>query len=117
LTGKVNNGELEADVLEQARKLQHLLPPKPAGALTLLANRPDADVVVVGHVGLEGVAELKGLRSRLPLEHPVAIRWWSYQRRELPSTPDHLEGWLQQRWIEVDQWVTGHLVERDQGSV
>jgi 1-acyl-sn-glycerol-3-phosphate acyltransferase len=105
LAAKAEAGELAPEVVEYARGLRNLLPPKPAGTLTLLANRPDADVVILGHVGLEGVAQLKGLRRRLPLTHPVVVRWWSHRRDELPQDPDELEDWLQQRWIELDRWV------------
>ena len=112
LKGKVERGELGGDVLEQANKLEYLLPPKPAGALAMLSNRPEADVVVVGHVGLEGVAELKGLRSRLPLVHPVVVRWWNYKRSELPTSAEELEDWLQHRWVELDKWVSDVLADR-----
>ncbi len=112
LTRKVEAGELEAEVVEYANRLKALLPPKPAGTMALLANRPDADVVLLGHVGLEGVAEVRGLRRRLPLSHPVAIRWWTYQRSQIPDDLDKLEAWLQQRWLELDRWVADTLAGR-----
>lgn len=93
-------------LIERAEALKALLPPKPAGALALLRSQPNADVVVVGHVGLGGVAELRGLRQRLPLSNPVVVRWWTHRRNELPATDDALTQWLGERWIELDRWVT-----------
>jgi len=109
LNRKVSAGELEPDVLEQVNRLENLLPPKPAGTVTMLTNRPDADVVILGHVGLEGVAHLRGLRHRLPLRKPVVVRWWVHPRGELPTDPEQLEDWLQDRWVELDRWVTDAL--------
>jgi 1-acyl-sn-glycerol-3-phosphate acyltransferase len=97
------------DIIKRAESLDTLLPPKPAGTLAMLRGQPDADVVIIGHVGLEGVAELKGLRSRLPLKRPVLVKWWVHKRSELPTNEDDLIGWLGDRWIELDQWVTGEL--------
>ncbi len=93
------------EVIERAEKLEALLPPKPAGTLALLRGRPDAEVVVVGHVGLEGVAELRGLRKRLPLLEPVIIRWWTHPRDELPQSEEELAEWLSLRWMELDRWI------------
>ena len=88
-----------------ARSLQHLLPPKPAGTLALLAEQPDLDVVVFGHVGLEGVAHPSGLRRSLPLERPVVIDWWHHPRAEIPSDDAGRVAWLNDRWRTLDAWV------------
>lgn len=89
----------------RAEKLEHLLPPRTAGTLAMLRSRPEADVVVLGHVGLEGVAEFRGLRRRLPLTESVQVRWWIHARAELPTEDDALTAWLHDRWHELDEWV------------
>ena len=89
----------------RAEKLEQLLPPRPAGTQAMLRGQPDADVVVLGHVGLEGVAELRGLRRRLPLAEPVRVRWWVHPRSELPDDDDGLATWLADRWEDLDHWV------------
>jgi 1-acyl-sn-glycerol-3-phosphate acyltransferase len=109
LARKVESGKLDAETVKYASNLKHLLPPKPAGTLKLLSQQPDADVVVLGHVGLEGVAELKGLRRRLPLTNPVVLRWWTFPRAELPHDVEKLEMWLRNRWVELDDWVATTL--------
>ena len=92
-------------VAEYARSLDHLLPPKPAGTLALLAEQPDLDVVVFGHVGLEGVAHPSGLRRRLPLDEPVVVDWWHHPRAEVPADEAGRIAWLNDRWRTLDAWV------------
>ncbi len=103
-----------------ARSLQHLLPPKPAGTLALLAEQPHLDVVVLGHVGLEGVAHLTGLRRRLPLERPVVVDWWRFPRSDIPVDESSRIAWLNDRWRTLDAWVasvdTGSMTTRTDGT-
>lgn len=96
----------------RAERLQHLLPPRAAGTLALLRGRPDADVVVLGHAGLEGVAQLRGLRRRLPVRHPVRVEAWLHPRNELPTDEAGLTRWLHHRWEELDRWVGASHGER-----
>lgn len=98
----------ETLAVEQAKKLDYLLPPKPAGALALLESKPDAHVVFLGHVGLEGIAQLKGLRRSMPLEKPVTLRWWVVERSTIPTERLELERWLAKQWEQLDQWVDQH---------
>lgn len=99
----------EPELVALADDLHHLLPPKPAGTLALLAGQPTFDVVILGHVGLEGVSNLSGLRRRLPLEAPVVVRWWHHPRSSLPVGDEPMIAWLNQQWRSLDRWV-GSLV-------
>ncbi len=99
-------GEVAAADLND--ELRFLLPPKPAGTLALLDHRPDAAIVILAHTGLEGVAELRGLRRGLPLRGPVVVRWWEVDRETLPVDPDDRVAWLNDRWRELDDWVARH---------
>lgn len=94
-----------SELLALATDLEYLLPPKPAGSLALLEAQPDLDVVIFGHVGLEGVAQPAGLRRRLPLVDPVVVRWWSHPRSTVPSDPDARVDWLNDQWRALDRWV------------
>lgn len=86
-------------------ELVHLLPPKPAGTLSLLERLPDAPIVMLAHTGLEGVAELRGLRRHLPLRHPVLVRWWQIDRVTVPTDPESQVQWLNNQWRILDAWV------------
>ncbi len=116
LQRKAADGELEPELVDYARGLNHLLPPKPAGSLALLSHRPDADVVILGHVGLEDMAGLGGLRRRIPLRHPIVVRCWTYPRHEIPDDPEEQERWLRRRWVELDHWI-GSVLDDENRSV
>jgi len=92
----------ETEAAEQAK------PPKPGGALALLESKPDASVVFLGHVGLEGVAQLKGLRRNMPMNKPIVLQWWLVDRSEIPSDRPALERWLAEQWEQLDRWVDEH---------
>ncbi len=98
----------ETEVLERANELTTLLPIRPSGTLAMLRGAPDADVMVMGHLGLEGVAQFRGLRRRLPLSDPITVRWWRHQRHELPTSGPETVEWLNERWLELDRWVTAN---------
>lgn len=96
-------GDLAAGSLND--ELVHLLPPKPAGTLALLEHLPTAPIVILAHTGLEGVAELRGLRRHLPLPHPVHVRWWQIDRADVPTDPEAQVQWLNDQWRFLDAWV------------
>ena len=85
--------------------LRLMLPPQPAGSLALFAERPDAPVVILGHVGLEGLAKLSGLRQHLPATSPVVVRWWVTERNQIPDSIQ----WLDEQWLTLDRWVQDQL--------
>lgn len=97
------NGETQlADLADQ---LQHLLPPKFAGFDAFCNSAPQAAIVIMGHTGLEGVAELSSLRNALPLTEDVLIRWWPTTREKFPSDSRSRERWLQSEWLKLDAWL------------
>ncbi len=100
------------DLEPLARGLRHILPPRPAGTLALLDGAPDADVVIVGHVGLEGFGSLSEIRDAVPLTAPVTIRVWRHRRDELPDDPDDIVTWIVRRWVELDEWIDEELRRR-----
>lgn len=95
----------EIELADLADRLRHLLPPKFAGFEAFCQSAPNASVVVLGHAGLEGVAELSSLRSALPLTQDVLVRWWPTARDHLPSSGDEREVWLQSEWLKLDGWL------------
>lgn len=106
---KATAGEISLEASARAEALRHLLPPKTLGITELQNALPDAPIVVMGHVGLEGVAELGGLRKRLPLARPVKVRWWVFEPSEVPADDDAFEIWLNDTWARLDRWVDDQL--------
>jgi 1-acyl-sn-glycerol-3-phosphate acyltransferase len=91
--------------------LRHLLPPRPKGTIALLRGAPDADVVLMAHVGLEGLDRLAGASARIPLAAPIRVRLQRFRRAEVP-TEQTFPAWLDQRWLEMEAWVDDALATR-----
>ena len=85
---------------------QHVLPPRPGGVLACLAARPDLDVVIVAHTGLDDLVAPVQVWRALPLaDRPMIVRWWHEPAQALPVSPDERYQWLQIQWTIVDSWI------------
>ena len=85
--------------------LQRLLPPRSVGASVLLEEVPDGDVVVMWHVGFDGLDTFAGVRRRIACAQPSAkVVLELHQRATIPSG-DAFEAWLDDRWLEIDAKV------------
>lgn len=89
---------------QRAREMHHVLPPKPTGALTAIESAPDADVVFVGHVGLEQLATVRDLWRGIPMDANVVSRVWIVAAEEIPP-PAEREEWLYDHWQAIDDWI------------
>lgn len=98
-------GGTRPDLVTAARTLRHVLPPRPAGSLALLDGAPGADVVVLGHVGLERFSSIRDIIRAVPVADPIRVRLWRHPRSELPTDPDEQATWLMHRWTELDAWI------------
>lgn len=90
--------------------ITHVLPPRPAGAAGLLAAVPEADVVVLWHVGFDGLDTFGRIiaaladgapRARVVLEH--------HDRASVPGG-DAFMAWLDDRWVDMDAKVAAAAV-------
>lgn len=99
-----------AELVEFAKQLDYLLPPKPAGALALLQRVEN--VVIFGHIGLEGVAEFKGLVRNLPAARPILTKAWPFHIADLPDLDDARIEWMRERWLALDAWVAEQHTSR-----
>ena len=85
---------------------RHVLPPRPGGVLACLAARPDLDVIVVAHTGLDDLVAPAQVWRALPLaDRPMIVRWWHEPAQALPTSPDERYQWLQVQWTIVDSWI------------
>jgi len=89
----------------RARALRHLLPAKVAGLSALLDGAPEADVVIVGHVGYEQLTDPATIWRSVPLERPIEVTLRRYPRSEIPSDHNDRKQWLNDRWDEMDEWI------------
>jgi 1-acyl-sn-glycerol-3-phosphate acyltransferase len=93
------------DLAERARSFRHVLPPRLGGSLALLAGAPDADVVVVSHVGLDGLATVKDLWGGDIVGATVRVSFRRVARSTIPEGADAQADWLFREWAAVDEWI------------
>jgi 1-acyl-sn-glycerol-3-phosphate acyltransferase len=95
---------------ERLAGLLVLLPPRPGGTLALLDGAPDADVLMIAHVGFERLSELRQIARGLPFDAPVEVRIERIPRSEVPEDHDDRLRWLDEQWLRMDGWVADRLV-------
>jgi len=92
------------ELVTVAESFKHSLPPKAGGALTLLDAAPHADVLIVAHRGLEGLAEVTDLLSGAVIGKKVEIRIWRINAADIPRG-EARRRWLFDWWKRVDDFV------------
>ena len=96
------------ELLEIAETYRHCLPPKPGGALSLMDEAPDADVLFVAHRGLEGLANTTDLLSGSVVGAEIQVKMWRVLASEIPRG-EVRRRWLFEWWKRIDDFVaTGH---------
>jgi 1-acyl-sn-glycerol-3-phosphate acyltransferase len=99
----------QTDRAEQAESWEHVLPPRSGGVVAAMSARPDADVMIVAHTGLEWLVTPWQIFKAVPLhDHPFLIRAWTFGPDERPSDPEAIEAWLDEQWDAVNEWVGSH---------
>ncbi|MFW2389778.1 MAG: 1-acyl-sn-glycerol-3-phosphate acyltransferase [Polyangiales bacterium] len=89
---------------EIAETFEHCLPPKLGGALGLLDAAPDADVLIVAHRGLEGLANATDLLTGTVVGSQIQVQMWRISADEIPHG-DARRRWLFDCWKRVDDFV------------
>lgn len=89
--------------------LRHVLPPLPGGVLELLDARPDADVVVIAHAGLDGFSSFGELARAVPVHDAIQVTAWRIPVAAIPIDANDRITWLDEQWLRVDQWVHERL--------
>jgi 1-acyl-sn-glycerol-3-phosphate acyltransferase len=92
-------------LLALAQSLHSLLPPR-LGGVTALLDATSADVIVMGHKGLEGFARVKDIWARGMVGSVVRVRLWRIARSEVPEGRRPRIEWLYGVWTEMDRWLT-----------
>ena len=98
-------GERDPQRASKLAPLQHLLPPRPAGAAALLDGCPTADVVVAWHVGFDGLDTFGGILRHLS-RRPTPVQFHAIRipREQVPSA-DGFTAWLDDQWLLADAAV------------
>ena len=102
--------ERQPEIAPLADRLKHVLPPRLGGAVTLLRGARQADVVIFGHVGLDGFEKTSDIWAGGLLNTTVQLKFWRYPVAEIPYDDyDALVQWLYARWFELDDWIDAQL--------
>jgi hypothetical protein len=102
---------LAAEV-RKAEAMRHVLPPRPAGVLAVLANSPEADVVWVGHTGTDHLLTVADIWAALPMDTEILMRWWHVPTQDVPAEPEAQIGWLYEWWKRIDDWIAVNRLTR-----
>jgi len=105
LAGLERKGETELH--SRASVLRHLLPPRWAGAQALLAACPAADVVLIGHTGLEGTQTLASFWRGHLIGRELRVRIERVPAEQVPRSPEGVQAFLWEAWRSMDAWVEG----------
>lgn len=95
---------------EWARGMHHVSAPRPGGALAAIEAAPQADVLIMGHVGFPtGAGEVWRL---LPAPQTIDVRLWHEPTGAIPTGRDEQIDWLFGWWRTLDAWVDERLRAR-----
>jgi 1-acyl-sn-glycerol-3-phosphate acyltransferase len=97
--------ERQPEISPLANRLRNVLPPRLGGPLALLDESRGADVVVCGHVGLDGFEYIRDIWAGGLVGTTVRVRFWRYPAGEVPAAEDERVRWLYERWQVLDDWV------------
>jgi 1-acyl-sn-glycerol-3-phosphate acyltransferase len=89
----------------RADQMEHMLPPRPGGALAAMRGNPGAEVVFGAHTGLGLAAFPRDVWRETPLGRTFASVVWLAPADERPTDPDALVQWLYGWWQRLDAWV------------
>lgn len=102
----------ETYLLEKARRLRHLLPPRLGGSLTLLEANPNVDAVFCAHSGFERITKAHELINGNIIGETIDVHVWRVPAAEIPKERQALIEWLYQQWYRMDDWIERKLKER-----
>jgi 1-acyl-sn-glycerol-3-phosphate acyltransferase len=99
-------------LVESMNRLEHVLPPKLGGTLTLVRAAPEVDVVFMATYGLDAVTTFANLINGGLVGHPLRIRCWRVPHSEIPREQEAQEKWLLEEWEKMDR-IVGELKSAD----
>lgn len=98
----------EQALLDYATSLHSTLPPHPGGVSALLEAAPHLDVIFCAHTGFEGVRSIADLLNGRLVGRRISVHFSRFSLRDIAPGAEARYAWLQQRWAEVDRWVTAN---------
>lgn len=90
---------------DRAQEMDHVLPPRPSGALAALRGNPGADVIFAAHTGLGLAAFPRELWRAAPLDRTLKTHMWLWPAADRPAGTEQQIEWLYDCWRRIDDWV------------
>lgn len=98
--------ERQPEVAPLANRLVNVLPPRLGGPMALLDESAGAhDVVVLGHVGLDGFEYISDIWRGELVGGTVRVKFWRASGASIPADEPGRIAWLYERWFELDEWI------------
>lgn len=104
--------ERDPALAAKAQEIRHLLPPKIGGVLAVLEGAPDADVLLMGHVGFDGLRRMSEIWQGVLVGRELRVRFRRVPRSDVPLDADGRVAWLFDAWLEMDGWIGEQLGRR-----
>jgi 1-acyl-sn-glycerol-3-phosphate acyltransferase len=95
----------DTKMLEYARSLGSVLPPRPGGTLGLLDEARDSDVIICAHTGFEDAASFARFWYGSLVGRVIRVQFQRVPRDRIPDGRDARSAWLLEEWRRVDSWV------------
>ncbi len=96
------------DLAERAEGLRHVMPPQPGGVHAALETASDADMVFIGHTGLDQLITIGDIWRELPMDKRITMRAWRVPAAEIPDDRDAQADWLFSWFERIDAWIGEH---------
>jgi len=93
------------DLAARAANLRHVMPPQPGGVHAALAAASDADMVFIGHTGLDRLLTLGDIWRELPMDKRITMRAWRVPHAEIPTDRDAQAEWLFAWFERIEAWI------------
>lgn len=107
--------QLEADgydeLASQAAHMTNVLAPRPGGLFAAASASSSADIIFVGHTGLEYLDTAAKIWRALPVDKTIVMRSWQVPAAEIPEGGETEEQrsvrvqWLFDWWGHIDDWI------------
>ena len=96
----------DSDAQARAERWTQLLPPRPAGALALMASAPGKDLLFMAHSGFEGAASFASLFNGSWLNTTVRLHFWRVAAADIPADDEGRRELLYRQWDTMHQQVS-----------
>ncbi|MGE0601980.1 MAG: 1-acyl-sn-glycerol-3-phosphate acyltransferase [Dehalococcoidia bacterium] len=103
----------DSPLLERARTMTNVLPPRLGGSMALLAAARNVDAIFLAHTGLEGATEYRSILRGGLVGRTIRVKLWRVPASGIPTTNESRISWLFDQWAAVNEWVEANKSQVD----